>query len=206
MSKIKTGLSRLNAVQLVSKAQDIVDAMTDNTNFPTPTPALASITAKIEMLETAIRKAQWRDKRFMAARNEQMVELKKMLMTLSEYVSITAQGDREVILSSGFGVAKEPEPITELRQPKNLGTILCKQEGRVKLNWDSVPGALNYLVDMTTTNPASGEASWSVAGYTSKSRFQIDNLPSGVKYWFRVRALGTRDESAYSDPALGMAI
>jgi hypothetical protein len=206
VSKIKTGLSKLNAVQLVSKAEEIVEAMTDNPNFATPSPALADIIVKGLQLKSAINKSRWRDQRFITARNELTVELKSMLMLLSDYVSNTSEGSAEKILSSGFEIAKQAEPLPPLVQPSGLMTVLTKHEGRILLDWISVTGALNYLVDMTTVDPAAAEPDWKVAGYTSKSRFQVDNLPSGVKYWFRVRALGTRDQSAYSEPALGMAV
>jgi hypothetical protein len=58
MSKIKLNFNRLPIAQKVAKAEQIVEALTGNTNFPTPSPALATISTGINDLSTAFADAQ----------------------------------------------------------------------------------------------------------------------------------------------------
>jgi hypothetical protein len=205
MARLKTGLSGLNPVALASKSEELEIAMTGNTDFPTPEPSLADITAARVELQTLIARARFGDRRVKELRDLKAAELKTLLNKLAKYVALVANGDRRLIVSSGFGVVKTPEPLPPLERPKDLEAMRSKQEGSVLLDWKSVKGTLNYLVEMTTDDPRQSDPNWSIAGYTSKSKFQVDNLTPGTKYWFRVRSLGARDKSPYSDPALVMA-
>jgi hypothetical protein len=42
-------------------------------------------------------------------------------------------------------------------------------------------------------------------GISSRASVNIDNLTTGQYYWFRVKAVGTRENSGFSDVALVMA-
>jgi hypothetical protein len=199
------GLSGLNPTALAAKSENLEDAMTGNTDFPTPDPAIADITAARVALQNWIAKASFGDRRARDRRDDLALELRALLTKLAKYVAFTADGDRTIIRSSGFEVAKQPEPLPPLDRPTDLVAERSSHQGRVMLDWKSVRGTLNYLVEMTTDDPALVDANWSITGYTSKSRYQVDNLAPGTKYWFRVKSLGARDNSAFSDPALIMA-
>jgi hypothetical protein len=205
MAKLKTGLSGLNPTALASKADSLETALTGNVDFPTPEPAIADITAKRTELQSWIAQSRFRDERAINKRNMVAEELLTMLRTLAKYVAFTADGDRSMILSSGFAVVKQREPMPPLAQPADLAASRGSHQGRIMLDWKAVKGSLNYLVEITTEDPALSNPNWAVMGYTSKSKFQADNLIPGTKYWFRVKSLGARDESAFSDPALIMA-
>ncbi|MBV8860139.1 MAG: hypothetical protein JOZ02_24625, partial [Acidobacteria bacterium] len=58
MSKVKLNFDRLSIPEKVARAQQVVAAMTGNTNFTTPTPTLAALTTAINELETATSDAQ----------------------------------------------------------------------------------------------------------------------------------------------------
>jgi hypothetical protein len=199
------GLTGLNPTALAAKSENIEDAMTANLDFPTPLPAIADITAARVSLQNWIAKASFGDRRARDKRDDLAAGLKALLTKLAKYVAFTADGDRTIIRSSGFEVVKQAEPLPPLERPTDLDAQRSSHQGRVALNWKSVRGTLNYLVEMTTEDPALVTANWSITGYTSKSKFQVDNLAAGTKYWFRVKSLGARDESAFSDPALIMA-
>ncbi|HEY0323744.1 MAG TPA: hypothetical protein VGC66_22520 [Pyrinomonadaceae bacterium] len=58
MAKVKLNLRELSVPEKIARAQQIVTALTGNTNFPTPQPALALVTNSINELDTAYAEAQ----------------------------------------------------------------------------------------------------------------------------------------------------
>ncbi|MCZ4410515.1 fibronectin type III domain-containing protein [Cryomorphaceae bacterium 1068] len=185
--------------------RNVLKNMDGNANFPTPTPALADVTTKLDEFEDLALQAQFRDGRAILYRNKAGDELKDMLRTLGAYVSMVAEGDASIIVSAGFEVRSQSEPTPPLSDPTDLSATRSNRSGKVELDWETVKHALNYVVEMTTTDPVSPTAEWINAGTTSRSKFTVDNLEPGTYYWFRVKAFGRRDNSGYSDPAVVMA-
>ena len=71
---------------LITYAQGIVKAMTGNASFPTPTPALATVTEAINELQAAETAALARTKGAVATRNEKRTALVALLQQLRGYV------------------------------------------------------------------------------------------------------------------------
>jgi hypothetical protein len=46
---------------------------------------------------------------------------------------------------------------------------------------------------------------WRHAGVSTKSKFTIEGLRSGKRYWIRVAAINTAGQSGWSDPATKIA-
>lgn len=205
MSQLKMGLSGLTPAELASKAATLEEKMDGNANFPTPIPALADITAARGELRTAIDNAQWGDKQAVGIRNEKMKDLSDLLRTLARYVSLTADGNREMILSSGFDVRKTSEPLTSLGQPVDFLATRGAKSGKIDLKWKPVSRSKAYQVEITDTDPRLPDTMWKTAVVTSKSSCSVNNLVEGVKYVFRVKAISGDMSSAYSDIALIMA-
>ena len=203
-SIIKSGLSDLTPQDLVSKAATLVDKMTGNPKFPTPNPDLADITAAIAEVNAAIEKSQFGDKQAILLRNTKMRVLKDLLRTLAGYVGVTAQGDPNIILSSGFEVRRKPSPRPPVSRPVALKADRSSKTGQIKLAWQPVKGSKQYIVEMATTDPIDPNTVFTLVGYTSKAGYLVDNLEPGTYCWFRVKTLGSNSESSFSDPAVVM--
>lgn len=201
MDILKMSLSGLTPQSLSTKAQNLVDDMTGNANFATPEPALADITAKQVELDNWINKSSFGDERAINTRKTVYAELQKMLRTLAQYVSMTAKGDGNVILSSGFELRKNGAPTPPLTRPVDLSVTRTAYEGRVKLDWKTVKGTKSYIVMMTTENPESETAVWTAAATTTKSKLEVSDLTFGNYYYFRVKAVGANSESPFSEVA-----
>ena len=80
--QIKIGLSGLNAAELVVKTQDIVEAMTGNANFPTPTPDLAVLAAANVELKDAVSAANFGDKRAIQERDNKQAIVADLMRQL----------------------------------------------------------------------------------------------------------------------------
>ncbi|MGB6037345.1 MAG: fibronectin type III domain-containing protein, partial [Cryomorphaceae bacterium] len=204
MAKLKLGIAKLNTADLIFYCNGIESSMSSNAHFPNPAPTLAEITAKREELEELDIKSSDGDRIAIYNRNTVADELKNMLRKLSLYVSFVADGDGNIILSSGFDIRKEPSPIATISRPAALKAQRSDHIGRVKLKWAPVKNAAYCRIEMTTTDPADEKAKWVIAESTTKSKVYIEDLIPGQYYWFRVKAFARLHESGYSDPAVIM--
>lgn len=73
--------------------------------------------------------------------------------------------------------------------------------GRMALAWDAVDGAAGYVLDVAEdaafVSPVAGQSGRVLGDVTSVS---IDGLTPGGSYWFRVRAVCTVEDGAWSSP------
>ncbi|MCZ4410350.1 fibronectin type III domain-containing protein [Cryomorphaceae bacterium 1068] len=205
MAKLKLGIAKLNTSDLIFYCLSVESSMNGNAHFPDPSPTLAEIAVKREKLEALDIKSSDGDRIAIANRNTVTDELKNMLRKLSLYVSFMAEGDANVILTSGFDIRKEANETAPLQRPESLMAKRTDYGGMVKLKWKPVVNSVSNHVEMTTTDPNDQNSEWATVGITSKSKINIGNLTPGTYYWFRVKAYGRRHESPFSDPALIMA-
>jgi hypothetical protein len=204
-SKIKLGLTGLKPTDLLAKGRLIVANMTGNASFPGPVPTLADLTTALDAFEDRVEAAAFGDRRAINGRNNGQKAFTSMMSQLGTYVSFVANGDSEVIESSGFEVRKQRVPTTQLGQPIDFLAIRSKKEGEIVLNWKAVSYSKAYQVEVSTTDPAVAEPQWSASLVTSRSSGTVQNLTRGMMYWFRVKAISGAMTSAYSDVALVMA-
>ena len=204
MTKIRFGLKGLKPSDLIAKCQSVEEKMTDNALFPNPVPALADLTAARETLETLTTAARFGDREAIARRRTQEAATADILRRLGSYVQAIANKPED-ILGAGFDLRRQAEPVTRLSRPAGLEALRSDTQGRVNLDWKAVKGSQHYLVEYAQGDPSSPATEWSLAAYTSRSKYTIDHLAPGTYYWFRVRALGPAGQSEYSDPAMVMA-
>jgi hypothetical protein len=204
-NQIKLGLTGLKPTDLLAKGRLIIANMTGNASFPDPVPTLADLQTALDAFEDRVEAAAFGDRRAINSRNNGQRAFTAMLRQLGQYVAFVANGDGEVIESSGFEVRKQREPATSLGQPIDFLAERSKKEGEVILNWKAVSYSKAYQVEVSTADPAVAEPQWTVALVTSKSSGTVQNLTRGTMYWFRVMAISGDMTSAYSDVALVMA-
>ncbi len=197
MSKIKIGFSGLTVVKQVERARNIHNSINGNLNFPSPLPLPAVFNTAINALETAWNESRNRDTVKIQIMKLRRAELLELVVQLAAYVQSTSNGDKEIILSSGFDVMQRGAPQPPMGKVQNLrasnGTVL----GSIKLLWDKMPNAKMYIIQISP-NPFTEETFKLVDGST-KTRFQIEGLTSAGKYWMRVAAFGKDGFGIWSD-------
>ena len=130
MPKIVFNLNRLSDSNLETKTQTIALAMTGNPNFPTPTPSLTQVTAAVQGYSDALSAAKSRDKVKVSIKNDVRASLIATMRTLANYVSLTAAGDRSMLISSGFDVSPEStSPAPPVSAPSSM-SVAPGQEPR----------------------------------------------------------------------------
>lgn len=200
--RLKTDFSRLSDADLEIKAQAIVSAMTNNPSFVTPNPTLDGISATITNYSMALSKAQTRDKAEIANKNTRRALLEGMLTLLAGYVIHTAATNEAALVSSGFDLVKQPSNLPPIGAPENFSVINGVNEGEVVCSVDRVIGAKSYIHEYTV-DPITPTSEWAQQFTTTRKR-TIANLTPGQKYWFRVAAVGPRNQVTYTNAQLRM--
>ncbi len=206
MPKIKLGLSRLNALELIGLSQQITNALTGNPSFPTPNPTLATVTGATGALQTALNEAnaaRMESKNKTIVQNEQADNLRTLLTQLASYVENVSGGKESLITSAGMDVAAQPSSAVEPTTPSGFTSTTGDSDGEIDLSWNSVSNAQSYIVERSLAAPPA--AVWEHQLTTTKSKVTAENLNSGTRYWFRVAAVGTKGQSGWSDVSTRIA-
>lgn len=195
--RINLGFDHLSAPAFNNKVGAIYEGMNENPNFPTPTPDMATFnTARLDY-SNALEKAASRSVDDIAAKDKARTALTAMLVELGNYVTLTANGDANKLISSRFDLRKQREAKPELQKPKNLKLWDGINPGVIHDSVDAVPHARSYSHEYTM-DPLTVDSVWTVVSSTSR-KCTFKNLQSGVKIWVRVAAVGVRNQFNYSD-------
>jgi hypothetical protein len=147
-NKVNTSFNRGRDGDLVNDGFRAVDHMTDNAFFPTPNPSVAELKQATQEYQQALYDAAGRDQQLVAIKDNRRAVLRSMLSRMAEYVTSVANGNREILLSSGFKLARNREaddlkPIGELEVCTD-----APEQAITRIN--RVPGAKAYVHEYTT--------------------------------------------------------
>jgi len=207
MPKIKLNMKSLSIPEKLSRAQQIVAALTGNANYTAPHPSLAGVTAAINELDAAANAAhaaRLEARRRTAAQAVKEEELDRVMTQVAAYVESIAGDDEALILSAGLEVRASNAPDGSApTAPETLTATTGNHEGEIELSWDTVRGARSYVVERTT-DPQTA-SSWTQAGVSPRSSIIIEGLDSGKRYYFRVAAVTLNGQSPWSNQAVKVA-
>src|SRR5215471_8720492 len=116
MAKIRLNLSSLTVPAKVAKAEQIVTAMTGNASFPTPSPALPTITTAAKELGSAaagVQAARQAAKEKTSIQNQKEDAIDQLLTQLAGYVESVAGSNEQMILSAGMDTRAPAVPATD---------------------------------------------------------------------------------------------
>lgn len=190
--KFNNSYERMPDAKLLDIASYIQSQMTGNANFPTPDPTLAEVQTKINVFSDGVTAAKTGDRMKIAAKNQAKEELVDTLHLLAAYVAYTAKGSVAVAQTSGIPMAKTPSPRPPLTQPENLKVQNTDQTGEIEVSVNKVPGAVSYM-HQYSTDAELKEESWQSMTCT-QSKCTITGLAPGTLYYFRVVAIGRKDQ------------
>ena len=168
------------------------------TTFPTPSPSVSDLDVENYLLTILIGEAKGGDRQKIQARNEQSAIVLKKLKILTNYVNGIADGDKAIILLSGFDAADEPTP-----QPAPPRIVIRRivdgsNAHSAKIHIESIGTRATYFVETTAT--PTDEHSWQeVLRETNSRKLIIENLDRGTELYFRVSALNSTGQGPWSD-------
>ena len=189
---------------LVTDAETIVTSMTNNSAYPTPSPALAAITTAINDFSVAINNAADGGTTLTAIKKAKRSALCTLLRHLASYVHVACNADMAALLSSGFPIQKPtrtpagilPAPATPVlktgSRTGDLVAITSPVQNAYAYNWrvalSSAPGDYEQEIQATA-------ASVTFSGLTPGELYLVD-----------VNALGSAGPSDWSDVAELMVV
>jgi hypothetical protein len=193
---VTLGLKGLTVPQLIQNSRHYVLSMTGNPYFPTPTPALASITAQTDQLEKDYAISLTRVKGsvgVMRAEEKKLITLNK---TLASYVEMIANGNpppgTDVIPKAGMVEKK-----TAVKKPKGFSVIHGPVMGEVILNSKSVKNVSTAYQMSTDPNNA---ALWQTIYMGIRVKFAKTGLTTGTRYYFRMAVTSKGVQGNWSAP------
>ena len=169
---------------VITFAQNVVTALTNNPHFPNPTPPLATFQADVAALTTAEAAVLSRMKGAVETRNAKLATVRVDLGTLRMYVqgvaAVAAPADADAIIESAGMTTRK---VTLHDKP----SIAAKQ--------GSVTGAVNLAAKAAATKAAYtwqyslDQKTWTTLPQTMKSKTGVSGLAAGTTYYFRFQAV-----------------
>lgn len=200
MSLIKLGLDSMAVSDKIQFGRQIVQALTDNPNFPDPIPLLPAVTTGSDTLETSFNDAQTARqiaKSKTSAQDADAATLDWSITQLANFIESASDGDRVKMESAGFSLRNPPAPIGQLSAPTNLQVFPGDHPGSADVSWKSERGAKAFNIARAEDAP---ELEYHIIGSSTKKAATLNSMTSGKKYWFRVAAIGAAGQSAWSTP------
>lgn len=175
--------------------QRVIEEMENNPAYPNPPAALAELKKVLPEFRTARVNAQDGGKKMVSIKNDKKAVVLNSMQELADYVTVTANGDRTLILSSGFDATSESSrsnvpPSVEILEV-DLGP-----SGKATTRTKNVTGAKAFVHQYTTESPGV-HTEWFGEG-SSHGSHTFEGLSSDKRYWFRVEVIGVGKQRGYS--------
>jgi hypothetical protein len=177
-------------------SERVVENMENNPSFPNPPAALAELKKKQPEFRAARKNAELGDKEMVSIKNELKETVQNLLQEVADFVTVTAKGNRSLILNSGFDVPSENN--AGRNQPPSVEKLEVElgQAGEVTTIARNVTNAKAYAHQYTKEQP-NAQTEW-MGTASSHATHTFEGLSSGQQYWFRVVVVGFKKQRAYS--------
>jgi hypothetical protein len=189
---------------LVTDTKTIIVAMTNNPNYPSPSPTLAAVTTANSDFATAIANAANGGKELTAIKNAKRAALSALLRELASYVHVACKGDLAALLSSGFPIQKPSRtPAGVLPAPVTPVLSLGARSGEMDAYTKPMANASLYSWRVAL---ASAPDTYVIEEQTTAASIVFDGLTPGQIYLVDANAIGSAGPSDWSDTAQLMVV
>lgn len=193
--KLSLNIRKNKDSELGNYTMCIVHKLTNNEHFPDVAPLLEPIRETGDQYQQAFYASQNGDIVNISIKNDLREKLILQLRELGEWIQKRSNGDETPLLTTGFSIAKPKEEV-ELTEPTEFCILPGKNNGEIIMKAKRVIGAKAYLFEYTP-DPLTPESKWEIV-YSTTCKKTITNLPLGVKYLFRMAAIGPRNQIVYT--------
>ncbi len=189
-------IARSSDAVLIAWAGRIVTGLTGNAHFTAITPVLALVAAARDAFVAAVATLD-RGSAAVAKRDAARAPLEVVLRMLALNLQQTAQGDRVILISTGYPLQKTRQPTGIPAAPLNL-SLKQGKTGELIARCGAVPNVLSYQWrSATSTAPLV----FTQADPTGKATCTIDGLTPGTQYTVQTRVIGRKGTSDWSAAA-----
>jgi hypothetical protein len=193
---INIGFSDYSDAELIAIAQNIVNKMTGNKHFPTPSPTIESVATFLVAFLTALAASISGGPPQTIEKNNAREALEKQLHKLGLYVEQNGNYDPVILGTTGFEFRKEDESYLILAKPENVKLVQGPYEASLDLSCDPIKGASLYILQITQV-PVTDASVWTTK--IGKKKATFTNLQKGKEYAGRIAGKNTYEGEVYSD-------
>ncbi|MDQ6624178.1 MAG: fibronectin type III domain-containing protein [Verrucomicrobiota bacterium] len=187
---------------LITFLRYVITKMTGNVSFPNPMPTLAVLAAATDELEIKTQAALNGGRIEMAARRAAEATALSLARQLGNYVESQANGDLEVLLSSGFEAVRAPSPSVIPATPDNQNLSYTGISGQLLFRFTGDYNVRNFSVQ----HAENADGPWTDHGLSTSTRVLLEDLTPGKTYWARASANGAAGTSDWCAPTSLMAV
>ncbi len=163
-ANIKIGLFRMLPPALLAFLNHIIAKLTGNALFPNLPVSIVDMTALSTALQSAITAAIDGTSTDREHRKAVVLQVQDVLRVTADYVRAECDGNAELLTTSGFPLAKQPEQYTEVGIPSNVRASATDVSGEVKLRWSFTLAARMFRIEQATSDPTLGAVTWITRG------------------------------------------
>ena len=197
-------LTKDGEAPFTEKVATVLSWMTKNPNYPTPSPDLAMVQTAFDAYKAATAEAAQGGKENTAIRDARRADLVSLLRQLGSYVSATANGDLEKLISSGFPIQKPTRAkIGPLPTPSTASVMRGWITGSLRAVLRPVYGAFTYNWRIAL---ATAPNVYVQTAQTTGGRIVVENLTPGQIYNVQANAVGSAGTSDWSDVSKLMVV
>lgn len=201
MNRVTNGFSKMNTAVFSQRLESIVLRMTSNANFPAQQTAVDALAAEANLFYELAQKALDGSKLAILARDACRSRTTSMLHNLGFQVSAVADGDDEILASSGFAYTQPRKPYPPMYKPQPPVLSLGINRGELDCRAFKQPGmkSINYYIttDESALN-APDNTGWTIISYNT-IKYTFTGLVSGQRYYVKYGLIGVRGQEVMSD-------
>lgn len=187
---------------LATLAGRTLGAMTGNINFPDPRPSIEEYDVLVSDYRQKHQIASNGGSRLeKEARDNAKAAVARAMKEMAFYVNTVADGDREMLASSGFEIVPEPKSSKIPGIPGNARLLDGNVSGEMRYTFASLRSAWEYEYCYATSLNEDGLPEWGDIVRTTDSRLNyIRDLTPGERVYARVRARNGKGTGDWSEP------
>ena len=185
--------------ELLVKAKHINDSLNGNAHFPGLAPKLPSLQTAIDEYAPALAAADGGSKLDTATKNQKREALIEVLRDICEAVNDEADGDDAKIVSSGYDMTKEREPLGTLPPPEDMNLEFGADPGDMVVKLTPAPRGAKYIVFFAKDPMPADDKDWHQQ-FSTTSKIELRKLDSGDKYWFKGSYVTSTKEYNFTPP------
>jgi hypothetical protein len=190
--------------RLIGDVQGAINGLTDNPNFPTPAPTLKTVTTALTAFIDAVAAAVNGGRVETAAKKARRAELVSLMRQLAAYVTLTADGDLEKLLSSGFPYQKPDRTRVGILPAPTAPTLrFGGKSGQLDATVSPIYGAGSYNWRVAL---ASSPTTFVQTAQTVGGRYSFQGLTPGQAYSVEVNAVGAAGPGDWSDASTAIVV
>lgn len=193
--KIKRSYRRASDLKTLGMGDRVSDSLRGNEKFPEAETTRTKLEKKCNDFRSSISTAGRKDRTLTSAKNDIKAEVISIMDDLADYVTTTCNGDKTMLLSSGFDITGDKD-LSQALQPIEKLVVVSDQSGQATTRVKRVAGARSY-VHQYTPDPLSTDSVW-VSETSTEREHTFSHLKSVSRYWFRVIAIGKGNQTVHS--------